>query len=131
MTATVLLDTHVLYWWSLDPELLSARAREAVEQAGSLAVCPITWFELATAVRKERIGLTIPVEVWLERLSSQVHTLGTTPRIALAAASLAVPFPGDPADRLIYATAVEHGIPLVTKDQRIRKYAPARKVALW
>jgi PIN domain nuclease of toxin-antitoxin system len=39
------------------------------------------------------------------------------------------PFPGDPADRLIYATAVEHGVKLVTKDQRLRMHN--RSVAVW
>ncbi|MCZ6872781.1 MAG: PIN domain-containing protein [bacterium] len=35
---------------------------------------------------------------------------------------------GDPADRLIVATAIEHGVELVTKDRRLRSFAPVRTV---
>ncbi|MDQ3106881.1 MAG: PIN domain-containing protein [Actinomycetota bacterium] len=37
----------------------------------------------------------------------------------------------DPADRLIYATALELGCQLVTKDQRLRQHPAARRVAVW
>lgn len=40
-------------------------------------------------------------------------------------------FPGDPADRLIYATAVEYGCPLITKDRRLRDHRHPRWAALW
>jgi PIN domain nuclease of toxin-antitoxin system len=40
-------------------------------------------------------------------------------------------YPGDPADRLIYATAIEHGWQLVTKDRRMRDYQHARQLTVW
>lgn len=40
-------------------------------------------------------------------------------------------FPADPADRLIYATAVEHGLELVTKDRAIRDHDHPRSVVVW
>jgi PIN domain nuclease of toxin-antitoxin system len=43
--------------------------------------------------------------------------------------SLAEGLPGDPADRLIYATATEHGLPLVTKDAQLRRRPGS--VAVW
>lgn len=46
-----------------------------------------------------------------------------------SAVALPDSFPGDPADRLIYATAVEHGLRLVTKDAQMRKHG--RSVAVW
>ena len=54
-----------------------------------------------------------------------------TPNIAAAAVSLPTSFPGDPADRLIYATAIEHGWRLVTKDGRLRKHPYPRPITLW
>ena len=54
-----------------------------------------------------------------------------TPAIAHTAVSLPSSFPGDPADRLIYATAIEQGWPLITKDQRLRRYRHPRPVAVW
>ena len=75
--------------------------------------------------------MAIPIRSWLEQLAAQLRTVGTTPAIAAAAAALPRSFPGDPADRLIYATAVEHGWPLVTKDQRLRQQQAPRPVAVW
>jgi PIN domain nuclease of toxin-antitoxin system len=45
--------------------------------------------------------------------------------------ALPASFAGDPADRLIYATAVEHGWPLVTKDRRLRNHRHPRPVTVW
>jgi PIN domain nuclease of toxin-antitoxin system len=128
---TVVLDTHVVHWWSAEPQRLSKAAREAVAAADELAVADISWFELAWLAAHDRILLSIPVSSWLQRLATQVRTLGITPAIAAAAASLPVSFPGDPADRLIYATAVEHGARLVTKDARLRQHRHPRPVTVW
>lgn len=128
---TVLLDSHVLHWWSAEPERLSTVARTAVADAEELAVASITWFELAWLATHERIAVSIPIHAWLSGLSAQVRTVGTTPSIALAAVSLPSSFPGDPADRLIYATAVEHGWPLITKDQRLRDHRHPTPIAVW
>jgi PIN domain nuclease of toxin-antitoxin system len=40
-------------------------------------------------------------------------------------------FPRDPADRMIYATAREHGWRLITKDGRLLGHDPEHSVALW
>lgn len=117
---TILLDTHVVHWWSAEPQRLSAAATRALERADELAVAGISWFELAWLARRERIALAIPVRSWLEGLSARVRTVGITPAIADAAVSLPSSFPGDPADRLIFATALEGGWRLVSKDRRIR-----------
>jgi PIN domain nuclease of toxin-antitoxin system len=127
----VLLDTHVIHWWSAEPERLSAAATEAVDEAGELAVAAVTWYELAWLAGHGRIVVRFPVRSWLERLSEQVRTLGLTPAIADTAVSLPATFRGDPADRQIYATAIEHGLRLVTKDDRLRVHPHPQPVALW
>jgi PIN domain nuclease of toxin-antitoxin system len=129
--SVVLLDTHVLHWWSAEPHRASPRARRALEEAEELAVAAISWFELAWLARRERILINVPVRSWLLGLATQVRTIGLTPAIADTAASLPSSFPGDPADRLIFATAIEHGIRLVTKDQAIRAHPHPGSVALW
>lgn len=128
---TVLLDTHVLYWWSSEPRRLSSAATRAIERANELDVASITWYELAWLARNERINAPMPVQSWLEQLSSRVYTVGVTPAIAVAAASLGGAFSRDPADRLIYATAIEHGLMLVTKDERMASYKHSRRVVVW
>jgi len=128
---TVLLDTHVVQWWSAEPDRLSQPAARALEEADELAVAAISWFELAWLARHERIVVTIPVRSWLEQLSAEVSTVELTPAIADTAAALPASYPGDPADRLIYATAVERGWRLVTKDRRIRAHRHPRPLTVW
>lgn len=125
---TVLLDTHVLYWWSTESRRLSEPAARAIEDADELAVAAMSWHELAWLMHRGRLGASLPIRPWLEELAAQVRTVGTTPATA---ASLPAPFPGDPAGRLIYATAVEYGWPLVTKDRRMREHVDGRGVTVW
>ena len=127
---TVLVDTHALLWWTAEPDRLSEAAADALA-ADALAVCGITWFELAWLARKGRIVVSRPVDSLLAELSADIRTIPVTWAIARTAAGLPDPFPGDPADRLIYATALEHGWRLVTKDRRLHAHPAARPVALW
>ena len=128
---TVLLDTHVVQWWSAEPERLSDTATKTLAEADQLAVAAISWFELAWLAAHERIIVTIPVRSWLEQLADGLQTLGLTPAIAATAMALPSSFPGDPADRLVFATAVEHGCLLITKDGRLRRHRYPRLVTVW
>ena len=129
--SAVLLDTHVVHWWSAEPKRVSAPARRALEGADDLVVAAISWYELGWLARHERIAVNVPIRSWLQGLAAQLRTIGVTPAIADTAVSLPSSFPGDPADRLIYATAVEHGLKLVTKDRAIRDHDRPRSVAVW
>jgi len=128
---TVLLDTHVVQWWSAEPDRLSTAAAQVVASADELAVAAISWFELAWLADHERIVVTIPIRSWLDQLSEGIRTIPLTPAIGAAAVALPSTFPGDPADRLIYATAIEQGCRLVTKDRRLLAHAHPREVAIW
>lgn len=127
--SAVLLDTHVVQWWSAEPDRLSSRASTLLNDATELVVAAITWYELAWLARHERIAVRIPIRSWLEQLAAGMRTLTITPAIAETAVSLPDSFPGDPADRLIYATAVEHGLTLVSKDDRLRRHSAS--LAVW
>lgn len=127
----VVLDSHVVHWWSAEPERISSAAAEAISAADELAVADITWFELAWLASHERIVVSIPVPSWLRQLAVQVRTIPVTPAIATTAVNLPSSFPGDPADRLIYATAIEQGWSLITKDQRLPAHRHPRPVAVW
>lgn len=126
-----LLDTHVVHWWSAEPKRVSAPARRTLEDADELVVAAISWYELAWLARQERIAVTVPIRSWLEGLAEQVRTIGITPSIADTAVGLPAPFPADPADRLIYATAIESGLTLVTKDRAIRDHDKPRSLTVW
>ena len=115
----------------MDSARVSRPASRAITDADELCVSDITWSELAWLATHERISVTLPVVSWLGQLAAQVRTLPVTPAIASAAAALPSTFPGDPADRLIYATTLETGLRLVTKDERLRAYRAPRPVTIW
>jgi PIN domain nuclease of toxin-antitoxin system len=129
--AAVLLDTHVVHWWSAEPRRISKPARNALEKADEHVVAAISWYELAWLAKHERIVVNIPIRSWLQGLATQLRTIGMTPAIADTAVTLPSSFPGDPADRLIYATAIEHGLKLVSKDRAIRDHDRPRSLTIW
>lgn len=130
--SALLVDTHVLHWWSAEPERLSAAALDALDDAEELAVAAITWYELGWLARRGRISVSLPIGTWLGHLASSVRTAALSPAVAATAVELPHTFPGDPADRLIYATAVEYGWRLVTKDDRLRRHRGAPSVpTIW
>jgi PIN domain nuclease of toxin-antitoxin system len=129
--SAVLLDTHVVHWWSAEPRRVSAPARKTLEKADELVVAAISWYELAWLARHERIAVNVPVRTWLQGLAAQLRTIGVTPAIADTAVALPSSFPGDHADRLIYATAIEHDLQLVSKDRAIRDHVHPRQIAVW
>jgi PIN domain nuclease of toxin-antitoxin system len=114
-----------------EPERISRTAAREIEAASELAVAAITWFELAWLAHHDRIIVVVPVRSWLEGLAADLRTVPTTPAIADTAAAMPASFPADPADRLIYATAVEHGSRLVTKDRRLRAHRHPRQIVVW
>lgn len=126
---TVLLDTHVLLWWKGDPRRLSRPARRAIEQADRPLLSPISIWEISTLLRLGRIALDRDLFSWVQdvlRTDIELADL-TAPAAAEAGTWGATTFPGDPADRLIYATAKDLNVPLVTKDDRLHAYAAAHK----
>ena len=126
----ILLDTHVLLWWQAGGGRLSAVARRAIDSADGILVSPITCWEVGLLASKGRIELDRDPMVWVQDFlaSDRVAVAELTVTAAVAAARLASDgFPGDPADGFLYATAREHDVPLVTKDERMRRHARERR----
>lgn len=118
----ILLDTHILAWSATDQDRLSRAAKVAIAKArgqGGLGIASITLWELALAFFRGRLQTTGSVQAAVEGFSSGVALHELTPEIVSIAAQLPEPYPRDPADRLIGATARALGIPLVTADASI------------
>ena len=122
---TVLLDTHALVWWQAGGERLSAEARRAIEAADSVLISPLTLWEVATLHRRGRLLLDRDPMAWTRDLlrAARIAPAPLSPEAATWVGSLVDDFPGDPIDRLLYATARDLRVPLVTKDQRLHAYA--------
>ncbi|HKO39290.1 MAG TPA: type II toxin-antitoxin system VapC family toxin [Solirubrobacterales bacterium] len=129
--SAALLDTHAIHWWSAEPDRLSRPARRVLKAADELLVAAASWYELAWLAERQRIVIDIPARSWLEGLGAQVRTVGVTPAIAASAAALPSSFPRDPMDRLIYATAIEHGVKLVTRDRGMAEHDKPRSLVVW
>lgn len=120
MRVRYLLDTHTLVFSVLTPQKLGAKARKIFADAkpGELAISATTIAELGQLIHEDKIAFKgRPDDVFGPALASLVQvplSLAT----ALKAPALGLPH-ADPADRLIVATALDLGVPLVTKDGNI------------
>ena len=120
----ILLDTHVWVRW-LDPDVkpLPRGLIDRIETAGQLAVSAISCWEVACLLRRGRLELTLPLEQWTDWAlgDSRVVCLPVQREIAMRAANLPEHH-RDPADRMIIATALHHGIQLASLDGNFPAY---------
>ena len=81
-------------------------------------------------VEQGQLVLDRPVDEWLDLATARpgLHLAEMTRPILVGSCQLPQPFPGDPADQIIVATARHHGAVLVSKDRHIRRYAQVRSV---
>lgn len=121
----ILLDTHVWVWWCNSPKSISSAALALMESADDLAVSVISCWELAMAIDKVRLKLDRPVLDWIDdsTVLRSVRVVEMSPAIAVTAAQLGRRMHGDPADRIIVATAMEHHATLISKDKSIHRAA--------
>ena len=127
----IVLDTHAWIWWISAPRKLSLRARRAVDEAKELAVSAISLWEVAMLVAKSRLELDRDVGLWMRQALAApgIRLAPLSAEIAVRSTALGRDFHGDPADRLIVATALELNAALVTKDARLRSWE--KIVTVW
>ncbi len=121
----VLLDTHALVWWKAGGDRLSARARREIARADRVLVSPLSFWEIGMLARRGRLTLDRDLHVWVADVldEDEVEVAPLSPNAAASAATLEDDFSADPADRMIYATAREALVPLLSKDDRLHEYA--------
>lgn len=125
------LDTHVWIWVvEGDRTALAPAAIDAIERAargGAVRVSAISIWEVAMLEAKGRISLSRPVDDWVHAAlrAPGVRLLPLSPEIAIESTRLPGAPQGDPADRILMASARVLGGQLATCDRRILDYSAA------
>ena len=124
----LLLDTHVWIWVveGVAAELAApAVARiERASDAGAIRVAAISVWEVAMLEARGRLRLALEIDEWVRQALAAPGTqlVPLAPEIAVDSARLPGEPDGDPADRMLIATARRIGASLVTRDERILAY---------
>ncbi|MEM1033645.1 MAG: type II toxin-antitoxin system VapC family toxin [Myxococcota bacterium] len=119
----IFLDTQALLWWAVDPERLSSVARERCAEMNIEGgdASSISLWELGIKIARGKRDIGLPIEEFARRVdaSGVVTTLAVDARIWLKSLQLDGNH-RDPADRVIVASALLTGVPLLTKDLVLR-----------
>lgn len=124
----LLLDTHVWIWLMEGGTELNHKQQKIINEAArhdTVGIAAISVWETAMLVEKGRIKLEKPLLIWVQEALALpgIELKPLTPEIAVESCQLPDSFHGDPADRLIVATARMHQLTLLTHDQKILNYA--------
>jgi PIN domain nuclease of toxin-antitoxin system len=121
----ILADTQIVLWMTLSQDKLSEPAATALRNAQrnneGVGIASSTLWEIAMLVSKRRVVCPYPISKYLQLVERmyQVHPINAD--IAERSTLFSDAYPKDPTDRLIGATALVHGLTLVTADTAIRE----------
>ena len=124
----VLLDTHVLIWSLSDSENISGRVKKIIDDAKNenrLLISSISLWEIAMLKSKKRINIYKPIKEFLKAIVEidGIKVIDISSYIAADSTLLLDNFHGDPADRIIAATAINNGAILLTRDSQLLSWA--------
>jgi PIN domain nuclease of toxin-antitoxin system len=121
---TAVFDTHVWVWAAAG----DARAEKLSEFSGTAIISAISQWEVSMLSMKGHLKLLPDEETWFSaNLEPPISLAPLTAEISMVSCRLP-DFHGDPADRIIVATAVVLGIPLITADEKIIRWNEAQKL---
>lgn len=124
----LLLDTHTWVWLNNGSSELNKKIIQCIENAaenGRVFISAISVWEIATLCAKKRLILRTSLKEWVDEALSQVgvELVPISPDISIESSELPNGFHGDPADRLIIATARIKRMVILTRDSKILSYA--------
>lgn len=124
-----LVDTHIWLWWLNGDDRRLARpvmaVLDAAASARELFVSEISYWEVALKARRGGLSLRLPVEEWVRRAETApgVRHISADRSVLVRSALLDDALIRDPADRILIASAMLHGLTLVTADAKIQQFA--------
>jgi len=130
----LLLDTHCWIWAQLGLiqqfSRVTLQSIKDAEREGNLRISVISVWELAMLEKRGRLALPMSVRMWVEQALSKPGIAVTPLTVEIAIESVHLPgeIHGDPADRMLVATARVLGARLVTKDAQLIRYSRQRHV---
>jgi PIN domain nuclease of toxin-antitoxin system len=124
----ILLDTHAIIWAINDDPKLGKRAHAQLAEVNAdtpLFVSVISAWEIALLVKRGRLDVGIPADIWLKQAMRHPawRTVPIDTQIAIESVQLPDGLHSDPADRFIVATARLLDLTLLTADQKILDYS--------
>jgi len=129
----IVLDTHVWVWFVSNPEHLSRKAQKAVDAAirnNEVYISCISTWEVALLVAKKRLKLTMDITDWIGK-SERLPFFKFVPvdnSVTVRSVNLPQLLHQDPADRIIIATAITIGAPVITKDEKLLGYPHVKTI---
>lgn len=123
MPEGVLLDTHV-WLWVAGGERIAPAARRRIELAAGedeLTLSPISLWEVGMLSAKGRITVQPDCMSWVTTALAKtgIRLLPISAQMAVGSSFLPEGFQGDPADRIIVASAIVSSATLITRDAKI------------
>lgn len=136
MPKGILLDTHVWIWLLEESTEISQTAVNKINhygKQGQVYISAISVWELSVLVAKGRVALKKPIQDWVKEsfLQPGVHLAELSPAIAIESNFLPGEFHGDPADRMICATARLNDLTLFTRDKKILRYSQEKYISCY
>lgn len=134
MNSRLLLDTCAVIWLAEGAEVAPAALsviNDVLKKDGVIFLSPVSAWEIGMLVAKGRVRLRLdPVAAYRALLRlPKVEEVALTAEILVGSSFLPGHPHADPFDRVIVATAREHGLTIVTRDRAILTYAEAGHVA--
>lgn len=125
MMSSVVIDTHILIWDQLDPRRISRKARKALDIADKdhkIILCEISLWEISILMKKRRLVMDMSYLDFIEEVlqTKNYHLQGMSAEIAFLGSEIDLDTK-DPADRIIAATSIVLGLPLISADQLMLK----------
>jgi PIN domain nuclease of toxin-antitoxin system len=120
----ILLDTHIWVWWVQGDRRLTQHHQDCIQQqTDGLGLSIFSCWEVAKLVEVNRLVLPRSVDEWFEVALAypRVQLLSLTLPIIIQSTQL-TGFHRDPADQIIVATAIVHGMSILTADEKVLNY---------